>query len=199
MAAMAAIVCAPSLCTTGAASGDAVPSTSSFLGERVRVPVAARMAGKKKSLAQVVSAVQREQAGEKPWDTQQRAMFTSSATESVTETSAVATDTNYSGMSSQRAKNGLFGYSRGTESEEEEESDEDEEDVLRVDNESVDDEDQLAIANLGIPEAVVESLAKRGISQLFPIQVTATFINEPLRQCSRIRAIDSALEMWIRW
>lgn len=93
----------------------------------------------------------------------------------------MATDTNYSGMSSQRAKNGLFGYSRGTESEEEEESDEDEEDVLRVDNESVDDEDQLAIANLGIPEAVVESLAKRGISQLFPIQVTATFFNEPLR------------------
>lgn len=197
---MAAIVCAPSLCTTGTASGDAVPSsTSSFLGERVRVPVAARVAGKKKSLSQVVSAVQREQAGEKPWDTQQRAMFTSSATDSVTETSAVATDTNYSGMSSQRAKNGLFGYSRGTESEEEEESDEDEEDVLRVDNESVDDEDQLAIANLGIPEAVVESLAKRGISQLFPIQVTATFFNEPLRQCSRIRAIDSALEMWIRW
>lgn len=178
--AMAAIVCAPSMCTTGAASGDAVPSTSSFLGERVRVPVAARVAGKK-SLAQVVSAVQREQAGEKPWDTQQRAMFTSSATESVTETSAVASDTNYSGMSSQRAKNGLFGYSRGTESEEEEESDEDEEDVLRVDNESVDDEDQLAIANLGIPEAVVESLAKRGISQLFPIQVTATFSKEPLR------------------
>lgn len=40
-----------------------------------------------------------------------------------------------------------------------------------MDNESMDDADELAISRLGIPEAVVEALAKRGILQLFPIQV----------------------------
>lgn len=32
-------------------------------------------------------------------------------------------------------------------------------------------EDVLAIANLGLPQVLVDSLLKRGITQLFPIQV----------------------------
>ncbi|KAL2632790.1 hypothetical protein R1flu_004269 [Riccia fluitans] len=68
-------------------------------------------------------------------------------------------------------RNGLFGYSAGDEDEEVfEDEDEDEGEVLRVDNESTDDEDELAIANLGLPDDIVDALAKRGITQLFPIQ-----------------------------
>ncbi|KAL3694990.1 hypothetical protein R1sor_008641 [Riccia sorocarpa] len=66
-------------------------------------------------------------------------------------------------------RNGLFGYSAGDEDENDYE-DEDEGEVLRVDNESTDDEDELAIANLGLAQDIVDALAKRGISQLFPIQ-----------------------------
>jgi ATP-dependent RNA helicase DDX21 len=103
-----------------------------------------------------------------PWDTQRAGLF--SVTGSATETSAVATD--FVVAQKGRTSSGSFGYSRGTDSEEDEdESDvDDEEEVIRVDNESIDDADQLAIDRLGIPDAVVEALAKRGITQLFPIQ-----------------------------
>lgn len=65
-----------------------------------------------------------------------------------------------------------LGYALGTESEEDESEEFDEDaEVLRVDNESMDDADQLDISRLGIPAAVVSALEKRGITQLFPIQV----------------------------
>ncbi|BBN05938.1 ATP-dependent RNA helicase DDX21 [Marchantia polymorpha subsp. ruderalis] len=65
-------------------------------------------------------------------------------------------------------RSAIFGYSGGDE--DEDEFDDEEGEVLRVDNESTDDEDELAIANLGLPQDIVDSLAKRGIFQLFPIQ-----------------------------
>ena len=37
-------------------------------------------------------------------------------------------------------------------------------------------EDELHVAKLGLPEKLVESLTKRGITQLFPIQVYVPFI-----------------------
>lgn len=156
----------PSLCTAALASeaGKAGPAlSSSFSGEKVRLKPAVACACAGKSI-QTVGAVQRDGSGsqgEKPWDTQ-RALFSSSV-ESATEMSAVATDYPVS-----KGKGGLFGYSQGTDSEEEYEEDGE---MLRVDNQSVDDEVELAIASLGIPEAVVDALAKRGITQLFPIQV----------------------------
>jgi hypothetical protein len=78
-----------------------------------------------------------------------------------TEISAVATEF---------ASASLFGLTEGLESDEEY-GEESEGEVIHVDNESVDDEDELAVANLGIPAAVVEALANRGIERLFPIQV----------------------------
>lgn len=51
-----------------------------------------------------------------------------------------------------------------------EESSDEEGAVLRMDKVAID-EDELAIASLGVSNAIVEALAKRGITQLFPIQV----------------------------
>jgi ATP-dependent RNA helicase DDX21 len=158
---MAAIVGVPSLCTAGVAAEKAVGAASGALaGERVRVKARAGCGCAGKLGLQV--AAQKGQ-GEKPWDTQ-RALFP--ASESATETSAVATDF----VVAEKGRRGSFGYSRGTESEDED-SDLDAAEVLRVDNDAVADGDELAISRLGISEAVVEALAKRGISQLFPIQV----------------------------
>jgi ATP-dependent RNA helicase DDX21 len=67
-----------------------------------------------------------------------------------------------------------FGYSQGSDSEEEEEDEEAE--VLLVDKNVKDPGSQLDIASLGLPQPVVDALAKRGISQLFPIQVTSQYI-----------------------
>ncbi|CAM6007903.1 unnamed protein product [Sphagnum balticum] len=116
----------------------------------------------------VVRAVQRDggvmQGDNKPWVAPRARIFPGA--ESATETSAVATD--YATVPGGRSN--LFGFSPSQgRVDSDEDSDEDGE-VLRVDNESIDDEDQLAISNLGIPPGVVESLAKRGITQLFPIQ-----------------------------
>lgn len=167
---MAAMVGAPSLCTAGVVTEKACmgASTSFLTGERVRVQARSVCACLGKGL-QVVNAAQWEgknTQGEKPWDTQRASLFSPAG--SATETSAVATDF----VVAQKDRRGSFGYSRGTDSEDEDESEgEDDDEVIRVDNQSVDDADQLAISQLGIPDAVVEALAKRGISQLFPIQV----------------------------
>ncbi|KAH9546848.1 hypothetical protein CY35_11G003000 [Sphagnum magellanicum] len=63
-----------------------------------------------------------------------------------------------------------FGYSQGSDSEEEEEEEDEEAEVLLVDKNVKDPGSQLDIASLGLPQPVVDALAKRGISQLFPIQ-----------------------------
>lgn len=160
------LVGAPSLCTAGVAVEKPMGAAAGALsGERVRVMLPARAVCAGRSLQVVAQAVGKNQSqGEKPWDSQ-RALFL--ANESATERSAVASDY----VVAQKGRSGSFGYSRGTESEDEESDVEDDGEVLRVDNESMDDGDELAISNLGIPEAVVEALEKRGISQLFPIQV----------------------------
>ncbi|KAG0625387.1 hypothetical protein M758_2G051100 [Ceratodon purpureus] len=168
---MAAIVGAPSLCTAGVAVEKAAgvgAAGSALGGERVRVKLSRGVVcGGKVGLQVVAQAVQRDgrsqQQGEKPWDSQ-RGMFL--ATESATETSAVATDF----VVAEKGRSGSFGYSRGTESEEDESDVDEDVEVLRVDSQAMQDGDELAISRLGIPEAVVEALAKRGISQLFPIQ-----------------------------
>ncbi|GFY94353.1 hypothetical protein Acr_09g0007990 [Actinidia rufa] len=41
-----------------------------------------------------------------------------------------------------------------------------------------DSEDELAISELGLPQRLVESLESRGITQLFPIQITRTRITK---------------------
>lgn len=157
---MSSLVGTPSLCATGVVVGETM--TSSLVGERVRVQFPAQC---KKGLQvglQVVAALRDHgrSNGEKPWDTQQRALFLGH--ESATETNAVATDFIVERL----------GYALGTESEEDESEEFDEDaEVLRVDNESMDDADQLDISRLGIPAAVVSALEKRGITQLFPIQV----------------------------
>jgi hypothetical protein len=69
-----------------------------------------------------------------------------------------------------------FGYSQGSDSEEEEEEEDEEAEVLLVDKNVKDPGSQLDIASLGLPQPVVDALAKRGISQLFPIQVTSQYI-----------------------
>jgi ATP-dependent RNA helicase DDX21 len=113
------------------------------------------------------------QGDNKPWVAPRARIFPGA--ESATETSAVATD--YATVPGGRSN--LFGFSPSQgRVDSDEDSDEDGE-VLRVDNESIDDEDQLAISNLGIPPGVVESLAKRGITQLFPIQVCAA-LRQPI-------------------
>ncbi|KAG0569832.1 hypothetical protein KC19_6G118900 [Ceratodon purpureus] len=161
---MAAMVGAPSLCTAGVALEGALHS--SLVGERVRVQLQVRAAPGRgmQVVAQAVGKGQQGQGhGERMWDSQ-RGMFL--ATESATETSAVASDF----VVAEKGRSGSFGYSRGTESEEDESEEDEEAEVLRVDNESMDDGDELAISNLGIAEAVVAALEKRGITQLFPIQ-----------------------------
>ena len=164
---MAAIVGAPSLCTAGVAAEKAVgAATSALAGERVRVQARALCACAGKRVQVTAQAGQREgrSQGEKPWDTQ-RALFL--ASESATETSAVATDF----VVAEKRRSGAFGYSRGTDSEEDESDVDEDVEVIRVENGSVDDGDELAISRLGISEVVVDALAKRGIMRLFPIQV----------------------------
>lgn len=56
--------------------------------------------------------------------------------------------------------------------EDEDDEEFDDEEIIHVDNESIDDADQLDISRLGIPDSIVDALEKRGITQLFPIQVT---------------------------
>ncbi|XP_024362565.1 DEAD-box ATP-dependent RNA helicase 3B, chloroplastic [Physcomitrium patens] len=164
---MATIVGAPSLCTAGVAVEKSLGAASSSLaGERVRVRTRAVCVCAGKGLQIVGQAVQRDgrNQGEKPWDTQ-RALYVAND-DRATETNAVATDF----LVAQKGRAGSFGYSRGTDSEEDESDIDDDAEVIRVDNESMDDGDELAISRLGIPDAVADALAKRGITQLFPIQ-----------------------------
>jgi len=152
---MAALVGAPSLVGIEKTIGFA---TSSLVGETVRVKFPLQCATPLKGL-QVVALRDGKSNGEKPWDTQKAFLL---AKDSATETSAVATTDFIVGRT--------FGYALESE---EEESDVDEDaEVLHVDNESMDDADQLDISRLGIPAAVTAALEKRGITQLFPIQVT---------------------------
>ncbi len=181
----------PSVCTSAAAveGGPAVGMASSFLGEKVRMTAVSTVAGVRAAgkmvptttttatTLPVVRAVQRDggvmQGDNKPWVAPRARIFPGA--ESATETSAVATD--YATVPGGRSN--LFGFSPSQgRVDSDEDSDEDGE-VLRVDNESIDDEDQLGISNLGIPPGVVESLAKRGITQLFPIQVCAA-LRQPI-------------------
>lgn len=192
---MAAIVGAPSLCTAGVAVEKAVVGapSSSLAGERVLVKLPRVVCAGKVGLQVAVQAVQRDgksQQGEKPWDTQ-RALFL--ASESATETSAVASDF----VVAEKGRSGSFGYSRGTESEEDESDVDEDVEVLRVDNESVDDGDELAISRLGIPEAVVEALAKRGIMQLFPIQVQRAVCSHFVEELIKSRILNRKFMLFV--
>lgn len=140
------------------APGPSCSLASSFLGDKVRLKSTLAFACAGKGM-QIVGAAQRDNCagfqGEKPWDSQ-KALLSSidNGFLSSREVNAVATE---------YPPTALFGN--------EDERDFEDGEVLHVDNESVDDEDELAVANLGIPLAVVDALAKRGITQLFPIQV----------------------------
>lgn len=140
----------------GAAVTEALPLSSSFVGEKVRVTLAS-CAGK--GVQVTVAAQRRDGSGSggfsKPWAVQ-RSLLAS------TESNAVATE---------YAPNAILGYPDELLTDAVDYEDFDADEVIRMDNESVDDEDELAVANLGIPDAVVVALAARGISQLFPIQV----------------------------
>ena len=142
----------------GVSSGAAL--SSSFTGDKVRVSAGVACAVPCKSVQIVAEALRDGVGASAPWDAQ-RASAESALASLSTEISAVATEF---------APTSLFGLTEGLESDEEYE-DSEEGEIIRVDNESVDDEDELAVANLGIPLAVVEALAKRGIEKLFPIQV----------------------------
>lgn len=56
-------------------------------------------------------------------------------------------------------------------SEDESNVDNDKKEVIRADNESINDANELAIDDLDITDLVIEALAKRGIIQLFSIHV----------------------------
>ena len=161
MAAMLGATSASSLCR---GVGGEVALASSFAGEKVRVSAGAACAFPGKSVEVVAEALRDGVGASAPWDAQRASLaFTESSFSSLsTELSAVATEI---------APTSLFGLTDGLVSDEEYGVDSDEEEIIHVDNESVDDEDELAVANLGIPKAVVEALAKRGIERLFPIQV----------------------------
>lgn len=150
MAAMAAMLGATSVCR---GVGGSAALASSFAGEKVRVSAAGASAFPGRSVHVVAEALRDGVGASAPWPAQRASLV-------ATELSAVATEF---------APTSLFGLTERLESEEYEEDDEQE--ILRVDNESVDDEDELAVANLGIPKAVVDALASRGIEKLFPIQV----------------------------
>lgn len=159
MAAMLGATSATSLCR-GVTGGAAL--ASSFTGDKVRVSAGVACAVPCKSVQIVAEALRDGVGASVPWDAQ-RASTESALSSLSTEISAVVTEF---------APTSLFGLTEGLESDEEyEEESEEEDEVILVDNESVDDEDELAVANLGIPTAVVEALAKRGIEKLFPIQV----------------------------
>ncbi|KAG0615496.1 hypothetical protein M758_5G046000 [Ceratodon purpureus] len=156
MAAMLGATSVTSL-VRGVSSGAAL--SSSFTGDKVRVSAGVACAVPCKSVQIVAEALRDGVGASAPWDAQ-RASAESALASLSTEISAVATEF---------APTSLFGLTEGLESDEEYE-DSEEGEIIRVDNESVDDEDELAVANLGIPLAVVEALAKRGIEKLFPIQ-----------------------------
>lgn len=71
----------------------------------------------------------------------------------------------------QKGRVGLFGYFCGIDSEEDESDIDDDVEVIRVDNEFMDDGDELVIFCLGIFDVVVDVLVKCGIMQFFFIQV----------------------------
>lgn len=154
---MAALVGAPSLVCVERTLGLA---SSSLTGEKVRVNFSLQCAATplRKGLQVLALKDGKSSHGEKPWDTQ-RAFL--GVKESATETNAVATTDFVVGKT--------FGYTMESDEEEDEDAE-----VLHVDNESMDDGDQLDISRLGIPAAVVAALESRGITQLFPIQVTGT-------------------------
>lgn len=157
MAAMsAAVSSASSLCRTGGAG--ALLATS-FTGEKVHVSAGFVSAFPTQSVQIVAEALRDGVSGSSPWDAQRASLASTESSLSSTsmERSAIATD---------YASTSIFGLTDGLDTDEFD----DEEEIIRVDNESVDDEDELAVANLGIPQAVVDALAKRGIEKLFPIQ-----------------------------
>ncbi|KAF9621565.1 hypothetical protein IFM89_022919 [Coptis chinensis] len=82
--------------------------------------------------------------------------------------SAIATPNSNSSLLSEEAFKGLGTFSKNDEYESEEEEEEDSDDsAVQVDN---DNDDQLSVTNLGLPRLLVQSLHKRGITHLFPIQ-----------------------------
>jgi hypothetical protein len=160
LAAMAAMVGATSTSSLCRGVSGGVALASSFTGDKVRVSAGVASAFPGKSVQIVAEALRDGVGASAPWDAQ-RASTESALSSLATEISAVATEF---------ASASLFGLTEGLESDEEY-GEESEGEVIHVDNESVDDEDELAVANLGIPAAVVEALANRGIERLFPIQV----------------------------
>lgn len=80
---------------------------------------------------------------------------------------------------SEEAFKGLTGFSHDAlrvQEEEEEEEEDHPSDVDAPGGHSTPDRD-LAIANLGLPQPLVDSLHKRGITHLFPIQVVLPFLS----------------------
>lgn len=92
---------------------------------------------------------------------------------------AVASPNSVNSVLSEEAFKGLGDFSKSRIGEDEEDDDFSEGEFLsEADNEEeggdgefVGGEEELSIANLGLPEELVKSLEKRGITNLFPIQV----------------------------
>ena len=94
--------------------------------------------------------------------------------------SAIATPNS---VLSEEAFKGLQGRSLGASKSESEDEDvfeddedqfeeEDDDEEFAIENSPAADGDELAIASLGLPPQLVDSLHKRGITRLFPIQVS---------------------------
>lgn len=90
-----------------------------------------------------------------------------------------------------KTTNSLFPFSGEDDGYSEEDYTDDEDgEVVRVDSDSSEDDDELAIASLGMASEIVDALLKRGITHLFPIQVLSS------SQCSRT-SVFSFLTLFI--
>lgn len=93
--------------------------------------------------------------------------------------SAIATPNS---VLSEEAFKGLGDFSKGSfDVSDEEEFDEGEEGMEGEIQGSGVSEDELDVAKLGLPQKLVESLSKRGITQLFPIQVLLFSLSSALK------------------
>lgn len=77
---------------------------------------------------------------------------------------------------SEKAFKGLGVFDEESEFSDENGSENEEDELVSESDDGVDDGDELAINNLGLPQRLVQSLEKREITRLFPIQVWCLFL-----------------------
>lgn len=79
---------------------------------------------------------------------------------------------------SEEAFKGLGVFEEGSSLEDDGDTEYDDESEFEasIDDGNDDDDDELSVRRLGLPQRLVETLVKRGITKLFPIQVISPFL-----------------------